>query len=99
MARKINATSGPVHTTLYITVISPIHKEDQTNLVINMCCGTQMKITADAPLKQFKSGIAAENIQCKTNLALVFKAEDGTPACVKPETSKILVERGWAKPI
>ncbi len=28
-------------------------------------------------------------------LQLVVKAEDGSPACVKPETSKILVERGW----
>lgn len=38
----------------------------------------------DSPLKQFKSGL---------------KAEDGSPACVKPQTAQKLVERGWAKSI
>jgi hypothetical protein len=32
-----------------------------------------------------------------SNFILILKAKDGSPACVKPETSKILVERGWAK--
>lgn len=47
------------------------------------------------PLNQFKSGIAAENIKCNTGFERVLKSEDNSPACVKPETSKILVERGW----
>jgi hypothetical protein len=49
------------------------------------------------PLEQFKSGIAANNVKCDNNLQLVVKAEDGSPACVKPTTSNILIERGWAK--
>lgn len=49
-----------------------------------------------SPLVQFKSGVAAENIQCKANLDLVFKAEDGSPACVKSDTVQMLIERGWA---
>jgi len=51
------------------------------------------------PLKQFKSGISANNIICKEGLQLIIKATNGSPACVKSETSKILVERGWAKSI
>src|SRR2546427_5075686 len=49
-----------------------------------------------SPLKQFQSGISANNIICKEGLQLIIKETDGSPACVKSETSKILVERGWA---
>jgi hypothetical protein len=47
------------------------------------------------PLEQFKSGISASDVKCSDNLVHIIKAEDNSPACVKPETSKILVERGW----
>ena len=48
-----------------------------------------------SPLKQFKSGIAANDIQCNQGLQLVIKAEDNSPVCVKPQTAQKLVERGW----
>lgn len=48
-----------------------------------------------APLQQFKLGITTDKISCKEGLQLIFKADDATPACVKPETAKILFERGW----
>ncbi|MGI0088668.1 MAG: hypothetical protein ACREBI_12030 [Nitrosotalea sp.] len=47
------------------------------------------------PLKQFKSGIVANNVSCRQELELVIKAEDGSPACVKPGTAIKLVARGW----
>jgi len=50
-----------------------------------------------SPLKQFKSGIAPSNIQCKTDFELIFKAEDGSPACVTPTNAEKLISRGWAK--
>jgi plastocyanin len=56
-----------------------------------------VRIKDESPLKQFKSGILPENTQCPPNLALVFKAKDGSPACVKYTTANILIERGWAK--
>ena len=49
------------------------------------------------PLAQFKSGIAANNVKCQQGLQLVIKAENGNPACVKPDTVTKLVEWGWAK--
>ena len=49
------------------------------------------------PLKQFQSGIMAKDVICKQNLELIFKSEDDSPACVKSDTSNILIERGWAK--
>jgi len=47
------------------------------------------------PLQQFKSGIAAKDVVCINGLTLVIKAEDGSPACVTPNTANILIERGW----
>jgi len=49
-----------------------------------------------SPLQQLKSGIASKDVKCHDNFLLTFKAKDGSPACVKPETAKILYERGWA---
>ncbi|MDE1843381.1 MAG: hypothetical protein KGH95_07010, partial [Thaumarchaeota archaeon] len=50
-----------------------------------------------SPLKQFRWGILPENIQCKDNFQLIFKTDDDSPACVKPDTAKKLIERGWAR--
>ncbi|MGI0009915.1 MAG: hypothetical protein ACREAE_00775 [Nitrosopumilaceae archaeon] len=52
-----------------------------------------------SPLKQFKSGIQLEEIQCKEGLQLIIKSRDGSPACVKPDTATKLVERGWGDEI
>jgi hypothetical protein len=49
-----------------------------------------------SPLQQLKSGIASKDVKCHDNFLLTFKAKDGSPACVKQETAKILYERGWA---
>jgi len=49
-----------------------------------------------APLKQMQSGVSAESVVCKDGLELIFKASDGSAACVMPSTVSKLVERGWA---
>ena len=51
-----------------------------------------------SPLKQFKSGIATDEIQCKENLALIQK-HDGSPACVTSDTKTKLIEREWTESI
>lgn len=48
-----------------------------------------------SPLQQFRSGIAEKDVQCNQGLQLIVKAEDGSPACVKPQTAQTLVEHGW----
>jgi len=50
-----------------------------------------------SPLKQIQSGIEPTNVQCKSELVLVFKNSDKSPACVTQTTASKLVERGWAK--
>jgi|GEM_PF-1114247 len=56
--------------------------------------GTIPKI--DTPLKQFKSGVTANNVQCRQDLQLVIKAEGNSPACVKLDVAYMLIKRGWA---
>lgn len=48
------------------------------------------------PLKQFMKGIPLEQIKCNSGLDLVEKKDGHAPACVKPDTVNILIERGWA---
>ena len=59
------------------------------------CCIIAGPLHIDSPLKQFKSGIGALDVTCKIGLQLVIKSEDFSPACVTPDTSDILVKRGW----
>ena len=50
------------------------------------------------PLKQLKFVINPSYVQCRTELQLIIKSEDGSPACVKPDSIAKLVGRGWAVP-
>ncbi|QLH07132.1 hypothetical protein [Nitrosopumilus ureiphilus] len=65
---------------------------DKTNSMNNMFESNNV----NSPLKQYKSGIAINEIQCQDNLVLIQK-HDGSPACVKPETKQKLIERGWGE--
>jgi len=47
-----------------------------------------------SPLKQFKSGIPIEQIQCKEGFQIITKLNK-SPACVKPQSAITLLIRGW----
>ncbi|MHA7646655.1 hypothetical protein [Nitrosopumilus sp. S4] len=47
-----------------------------------------------SPLKQFKSGVSTDEIQCKENFVLLQK-HSGSPACVKPNSVIDLIKRNW----
>lgn len=51
------------------------------------------------PLQQMRIYDDVRFIRCNPDLQLIFKSENGSPACVKPETAQKLIERGWAKEI
>ena len=58
--------------------------------------GKPMTLGLDSPFMQFQSGVKAEYVICRPNyFTLVIKLKDNSPACVKPETAPILVQRGW----
>lgn len=47
------------------------------------------------PLAQVKSGTLAKDVKCEQGFQLLIRSEDGSPACVRPSTASILVERAW----
>ena len=51
-------------------------------------------VGVDKPLKQIAQGIVPKNVTCNEGLTLIIKHND-SPACVRPDTAKILEERGW----
>ena len=42
-----------------------------------------------------KQGITINQIECNNELQLMFKASDGSSACVKESNMEKLVQRGW----
>jgi carboxymethylenebutenolidase len=48
-----------------------------------------------SPLAQFRSDVAANMVKCPQGLELIMKKSNGMPACVKPGSVQILIERGW----
>ncbi len=48
-----------------------------------------------SPLQQMKSGVAPADVTCKDGLELIFKAIDGSAACVKPSSVEKLIQTGW----
>lgn len=50
-----------------------------------------------SPKRQLQMGILPEDIVCEMVLHLVFNPSDKSPACVRPDTKQILIERGWAE--
>jgi plastocyanin len=58
------------------------------------CCQDN---TLAPPLQQVKHGKPVDDVSCRQSLQFVKRAEDGAPACIKPESMVSLVNRGWAK--
>ena len=57
--------------------------------------GSGPSVNYESPLRQFKSGVAADDVKCGQGLQLVIKTKDGSPACARPHTAQKLVERKW----
>ncbi len=51
----------------------------------------------EPPLKQFKSGIPLDEIDCKKGFVIVVKNSNWNPVCVKAETKQKLIEREWGE--
>jgi carboxymethylenebutenolidase len=50
---------------------------------------------ADSPRAQFLNNISIQSIKCAEGLELIMKKSNGMPACVRPSSISILIERGW----
>lgn len=81
-----------------LTTIKPVNVTKSFQFTIeNQTISKPPVLVSPTPLMQFKSGVAAKDVQCKQGLQLVIKSEDGTPACVIPQTAQRLIDLGWGK--
>jgi len=49
----------------------------------------------DSPREQFLNNISIQSVKCAEGLELIMKKSNGMPACVRPSSISILIERGW----
>ena len=49
----------------------------------------------ESPYKQIKKNILAQEVKCNNDLILLIKSSSGAPSCVKYDSSKKLIKRGW----
>ena len=54
--------------------------------------------TVPNPIKQIKSGVLPQDVQCKEGFVLVIWPFDQSPACLSPEKSTRLLAHGWITP-
>lgn len=53
-------------------------------------------VSTESPRMQFLKSGSINMVSCMDGLELVMKKTTGTPACVRPQTVTLLIERGWA---
>lgn len=82
---------------LQLTKIEPYPKSGTKILLSDYVATFALsKYVILSPLKQFKSGISAQQVECNTGFELVIKATDNSPACVLHSSASVLMHRGWA---
>ncbi|MFY9300106.1 MAG: dienelactone hydrolase family protein [Candidatus Nitrosotenuis sp.] len=52
-------------------------------------------VVLGSPRSQFLADVPANMVECAEGFELIMKKTTGMPACVRPATASILIERGW----
>ena len=96
---KLVLTTDNIETLVFEFIVKQINeKYVQNDSEVEMRTNYETNTSRNdllAPLKQIENGIFPIDVICKEGLELVFKSNNGNPACVKPETIEKLVERNW----
>src|SRR5574340_1686515 len=95
VANQTDPTKPNIEQTISKSFLFTIY-DNKTSIQTSPRGGPSFIFDKITPLKQFKSGIRAEDVKCSIDHVLTINSEDCSPACVKTETAKILYERGWA---
>lgn len=82
---------------LQLTKIEPYPKSGTTiSLSDYVATFALSKYGILSPLKQFKSGTSAQQVECNAGFELIIKATNNSPACVLHSSASVLINRGWA---
>lgn len=88
---RLKVTDGDTLTAEYIDSTLPA---SYTADALSIFTKSEIRPTLESPLKQFKSGVPIDEIQCNDSMVLMSKDEKH-PACVTQLTAKKLSDRGW----
>ncbi|HEX5457978.1 MAG TPA: hypothetical protein VFX64_06290 [Candidatus Nitrosotalea sp.] len=92
-----NATTIPGRYLLQLVKVEPYPTSGTLIPLSNYTATFSLsKVGLMSPLQQFKSGVSAQKVECKTGLELVIKTENNYPACVSHSGASALMSRGWA---
>lgn len=82
---------------LQLTKIEPYPKSGTTISLSDYVATFELsKYGILSPLKQFKSGTSAQQVECNAGFELIIKATNNSPACVSHSSASVLINRGWA---
>lgn len=91
MARKAGLFALGVMTVILLSVFAipakAVQMEESTHIHF---------VSDESPRTQFLKTNSINAVSCPEGFELVMKKSTGTPACVRPQTATILIERGWA---
>jgi plastocyanin len=79
----------------YYRSISFIHT-NQAYPISPLTIGSPLKL--DSPLRQFKSGVAANDIICRPDMQLLIENQENFPICVKLNSVSNLLRQDWSYP-
>jgi hypothetical protein len=80
---------------LHLTNIEPYPKSGTKISLLDYVTTFELsKYGILSPLKQFKSGISAQQVECSASLELIIKATNNSPACVLHSSVSLLINRG-----
>jgi len=107
--REIKERFVPTKSGVYLVEVKYDQISESTEFIITNQTDSKLADTAkpdneltrilySSPLKQYKSGIPAQNVQCREGLQLVMKVSNGHPVCATPSTASRLLQTGWAEP-
>ncbi|HYL72548.1 MAG TPA: hypothetical protein VES63_00075 [Candidatus Acidoferrum sp.] len=68
-------------------------------LLSEIMTGSNVRSSLESPLKQFKSGVAANNVICRSNMQLLIQNQENLPICAKLGSVSSLLHRDWSYPI
>lgn len=90
MARRAGIFILGIMTAILLSVFAIPAKAVQTS------DDSHIHFVSDSPRMQFLKAGSINQISCNEGFELVMKKTTGEPACVRPQTMTVLIERGWA---
>lgn len=86
---QIGADSGMTHARAQISINSTVDNHSKIKLD---------EAVVLSPLKQFKSGVAANDIICRPDMQLLIQNHENLPICVKLNSVSNLLRHDWSYP-